>query len=85
VERVKIFHGNREEAFRLAQIDTDQFEVDKILAYRGDPLKRTSVEFEVKYADGQVLWVPWSQDLFQTVQYEDFCGVFPSYSLSFIP
>jgi hypothetical protein len=73
VERLKIFHGTRDEAYRLAKIDFDQYDVDEFLAYRGDPTLRTTMEFEIRFMDGSVEWLPWSTDLFETVQYEDFC------------
>jgi len=73
VERVKLFVGTRDEAYRLSQEDADQFVVDKILAWRGDPEKRTTMEFEVRFADGEVVWKVWDQDLFKTIQYEEFC------------
>ncbi len=31
------------------------------------------MEFFVRYGDGEERWVTWSKDLFDTVQYEDFC------------
>jgi hypothetical protein len=73
VERLKIFHGTREEAVELAKIDNDQFEIDIFLAYRGDPLTRTTVSFEVRFQDKSRHWLPWSFDLFQTIQYENYC------------
>lgn len=80
VERLKIFHGTTEDAFKMAQIDNDQFVIDRLTAFRGDPLTRTTMEFEVIFADGSIVWLPWSQDLFQTIQYEDFCRSNPSLS-----
>jgi hypothetical protein len=73
VERVKLFVGTKDEAFRLAQEDADQFVVDKILAWRGDPEQRTTMEFEVRFADGEDVWKVWDKDLYNTVQYADFC------------
>ena len=64
----------------MAQIDNDQFVIDRLTAFRGDPLTRTTMEFEVIFADGSIVWLPWSQDLFQTIQYEDFCRSNPSLS-----
>jgi hypothetical protein len=77
VERLKIFHGTKEEALQLARLDNDQYVIDKIQAYRGYPLVRTSMEFEVKFADGNTVWLPWSVDLFTTVQYEEYCRSLP--------
>lgn len=73
VSRLKPFFGSRADAHSAAQADHDQHVISTFLAYRGTPALRTSVEFEVQFADGQTLWLPWSKDLFDTVQYEDFC------------
>jgi hypothetical protein len=73
VERLKIFTGGREEAERVALLDHDQYQVDSILYYRGNPEIRTTMEFFIRYADGEERWVTWTKDLFDTVQYEEFC------------
>jgi hypothetical protein len=73
VSRLKIFHGSEEEAKRVAMVDNNQFVIDSFLAYRGDPMTRTTMEFEVKFADGSVVWLPWSKDLFDSQAYEYFC------------
>jgi hypothetical protein len=77
VERLKIFHGPREEAYRLAKIDADQFDIHSFIAYRGDPAVRTTMQFEVKFMDESIVWLTWTQDLFQTIQYEEFCRSHP--------
>jgi hypothetical protein len=53
-----MWHGTAEEAFRAAMLDNDQYIVDSIIAYRGDPDQRTSMEFEVQFNDGTVVWKP---------------------------
>jgi hypothetical protein len=73
VENLKLFYGTDEEAYKLAMLDSDQYEVDCFVAYRGDPMKRTTMEFLVRFRDSSEHWLPWSEDLFTTVQYEDFC------------
>ena len=35
------------------------------------------MEFLVRYADGDVLWLPYSLDLFKTIAYEDFVSSKP--------
>lgn len=77
VDVLKPFFGTRDEAFRIAQLDFDQFVVTSITAYRGDPLTRTTMSFEVHYADGSVHWVTWSKDIFDTIAYEDYCRSCP--------
>ena len=75
---LKLFIGNQEEAVRIAMIDADQFQIEAILAYQGDPMLRTSMEFLIRFADKQEVWVPWSEDLFDTVQYEEFVRFVPA-------
>eukprot|EP01031_Cornospumella_fuschlensis_P027063 gene27063-32700_t len=73
VERLKPFYGSLADAQEMAMLDQDQYLITSILAYRGDPDQRTSTQFEVEFADGSILWLPWSQDLSRAVQFEDFC------------
>lgn len=73
VERLKPFFGSRAEAERVALLDHDQYEVQEILYYRGDPLVRTTMEFFIRYADGEERWVTWNKDLFDSVPYENYC------------
>jgi hypothetical protein len=78
--RLKMWHGTEEEAFKAAMLDNDQFVVDGIIAYRGDPDQRTSMEFEVRFADGTVVWKPWDRDLDTTQAYETFVRARPALS-----
>ncbi len=75
VDMVKIFHGNSDQAYHMAMIDTEQYEVDYIKSYRGDPTVRSTTEFLVRYKDGDELWLPYSKDLSSTQQFETFCRV----------
>ena len=67
-----------EDAKGLAAVDADQVFIQAILAFRGDPLKRTSMSFLVVFIDGDQQWVDWSQDLFNTALYETFCSSHPA-------
>jgi hypothetical protein len=55
----------------------DQYIVDALIAYRGDPLMRTSLSLYIRFMDGTLQWVSWSKDLFDTVQYENYCRALP--------
>ena len=72
VSRVKPFFGDELTARDAALRDHDQHEVDSILAHKGNPLKRSSMSFLVKFADGDMQWLDWSPDLDATVQYGDY-------------
>ena len=73
VSEVKLFIGTEDEAKTLAQTDADQHLFQSFNVYVGDPSTRTTVEFEVQFMDGSIMWLEWSKDLFDTTQYEQFC------------
>jgi RNase H-like domain found in reverse transcriptase len=73
VSRLKLFVGDKVSAYAAALRDNNQYEIASILAYRGDPLIRTSMQFEVSFTDNTILWKYWDLDLFATVPYENFC------------
>jgi hypothetical protein len=75
--RLKYFFGSLEQAKDAALRDMDQYLVDSYIAYRGDPLIRTSVSFCIRFLDGSIQWLPWSKDLYDMVQYEDYCHSLP--------
>jgi hypothetical protein len=75
--RLKYFFGSTEQAKEAALRDMDQYVVEEFLAYRGDPLVRTSLAFFVKFLDGTFQWLSWSKDLFDTIQYENYCRSLP--------
>eukprot|EP00981_Chlorochromonas_danica_P007575 scaffold1801_cov193-Ochromonas_danica.AAC.2 len=85
VSRLKLFHGSAEDAFEMAMLDKDQYLIQSIEAYRGDPLVRTTMEFEIQFADGTIKWLPYSTDIYETVAYEDFCRSRPELALLVYP
>ena len=78
--RVKPFFGSPAEAKEAALRDADQYYIDQFLAYKGDPLIRSSILFYIRFADGFHHWKPWSKDLFDTQQYEQYCNSLPQLS-----
>lgn len=77
VDRLKPYFGDIESALTLAQADGFQHVIIEIKAHRGDTLKRKTMDFYIQYAEGPPLWVPWSQDLFDSVPYETYCRAHP--------
>ena len=74
VERLKPFFGSRNN-----YADTDHYDVDRIVTYRVET--RTTMEFLVLFKSGDSVWLPYSHDIFQMVQFEEFCLVCISYSI----
>ena len=65
-------------------IDGDQHLVDRILGWRGDPERRTTMEFDVLFADGDRVVLTWTPDLHATRQFAEYCESQPLlYSLRF--
>ena len=73
VDRLTLFSGSRLEAERLAKEDADQYSILTIAAYKGNPARRSSMEFEITFEDGDTRWRPFDRDLFNSVPYEDYC------------
>jgi len=78
VDRLKIFVGDRTAAEKVAQLDFDQHEIAEILYYRGNPEIRTTMEFFIRFGDGEERWVTWNNDLFDSQPYEAFCRLHPN-------
>jgi hypothetical protein len=78
VSDLKAFFGDRDSARALAAVDADQYLVNSITAYRGDPLQRSTMYFFVHYSDGDLLWMPWSLDLQNSAPYLDYCYSIPA-------
>ena len=72
VDRVKIFHGSKEEAFETAKLDNDSYVITSITAFRGNPELRTSMEFLVLFEDTSLKWMPFESDVSQTIQFEEY-------------
>jgi hypothetical protein len=72
------FFGSHDEAFRMAKIDDEQELVVEIQAYRGEPRQRRYMRFLVLFADGSLLWLQWSFDIFAAVPYERYVSSVPA-------
>jgi len=67
-----MFHGTEDDGYQTALLDADQHVIRQILHWKGDPMKRTTMEFQVEFEDGDILWIPYSKDLDDSVQYGTF-------------
>jgi hypothetical protein len=74
VEKLVIFDNSRDEAFKVAQLDDDEFLVLAIVGYKGNPLSRQSTEFLVQFEDEEKpIWVKYSQDLATNETFREYC------------
>jgi hypothetical protein len=72
-ENLGLFPGTREDALRLSALDRDQHVIITIDSHRGNPLRRTSMEFGTLFADGDHRWLPWARDITDTTHFELYC------------
>ena len=72
VSDLEPFFGDKESAIEAAMRDHEQFKVEEILSYTGDSRTKSTMVFKVKYADGDILDIPWTPDI-QCEAYYDFC------------
>ena len=77
VDRLKPFVGSLEDAIRVAKDDQNQYFIQSINWYTGNPFKRSSLTFNVTFEDGTVD-VPYSADLAQSQQFQDFVAATPA-------
>ena len=77
VTRLKMFHGTEAEGYKAALLDADQHVIRRILRWKGDPMKRTTMEFKVEFEDGDIIWLTYSKDLDESVQYDNYIDAHP--------
>ena len=72
VTRLKLFVGTRDEAYKVALLDADQFVIYKIHYWRGDPNKRSEMFFYTEFTDGDCVLLPYSKDLSSSTQFDEY-------------
>ena len=77
VTRLKLFHGTEEQGYKAALLDADQHVIRKIIRWKGDPMKRTTMSFQVEFEDNDLLWLPYSKDLDDSAPYGTFVEQHP--------
>ena len=85
ISRLAPFIGDRKAAFTAALYDNDEHEIEKILAYRGDPHARSSLEFLVLFQDQTTSWLGQrdviryeNHDVMRQQELADFITLFPA-------
>ena len=63
VSRLKPFFGSNDDAFRIGQLDRDQYVITKINFFTGNPHIRNSMMFSVTFEGGDTVLLPYTQDL----------------------
>jgi hypothetical protein len=66
VKRLKAFDYDPEmdNPLKLAAADYDEFIIERVLEHTGDPKRKSSLDFLVKwlgYDDSHNLWIPWKE------------------------
>ena len=51
----------------MANQEEDQTTVVEVNAWKGDPMRKTTLSFRVVFADGDIRWLPFTKDLDATV------------------
>jgi hypothetical protein len=77
VTDLKPYFGDKAAAVLAAQIDYDQYEILSIDAWRGCPLRRSSMWFLVRFSDGDLIWKPFDGELSNTAHFERYVGHHP--------
>jgi hypothetical protein len=65
--------------------DQDQFTLECILTYQGNPLRRSETRYYVRFQDGDTVWLPYHRDLYETVQFADFIASRPELYILSLP
>jgi hypothetical protein len=73
VDNLKRFYGTEKDAKEMANIDQDQYVVNEIIGYRGNPTQRSGMQFGLLFAAGDTLWKYYCKDISDSIYFEDFC------------
>ena len=76
-DRVSLFEGTEEQARQLAKLDLNQHDLIDIVAYRGNPYVRSTMEFELHFADDTYFWKTMVKDVVETQAFHDYCIIRP--------
>ena len=80
LDKVQLFVGSHEAAIEAANWDADQYVVAEIIAHIGDPMKRMTMSFYVRFTDNDLVWIGFSNaahNISQTSRFEDYCRNHP--------
>jgi len=69
-----LFSGSRTEAVTLARQDDNQWNIERILAWRGDPDSRNTTSFLTLFETGEKVWMNFTTDIHTTSEFINYCG-----------
>ena len=72
VNRLKMFHGTRDDGYRAAMYDANQANIIKIHAWRNTAEERSFMDFLIEFENRKPEWTPYSQDLDASVPYGEY-------------
>jgi hypothetical protein len=75
--RVRPFLGNQADAFELSKLDYHQWTISSINYWTGNVHQRQSLLFNVTFEDGETLDLPFSNDLSESRNFEEFIATQP--------
>jgi hypothetical protein len=77
---IPFFCDNEEEAKRVSQLDDQSYVMFDVKFHRGDPSKRSSLQFLIRFEDDnedEYQWYPYSQDIISTDKVIEYCKARP--------
>jgi hypothetical protein len=77
MDNVKPYFGSKEDAYRAAQVDDDQYVINRIIDYMGETIKRSKMEFLVLFEDEDCVWIAYNRDLASSAPFETYCRSLP--------
>ena len=77
MSHLKPFFGSKEDEYRVAKTDDDQYRICSIREYKGDPEKRTKMDFLVLFEFDDERWLPYSTDLASSGPFKEYCLSLP--------
>jgi len=81
---IPFYCSSNQEAVRAASLDDASLQILDIKFHKGDPTKRSTLQFLIRFEDdseNEYEWYPYSQDLISTTKVLEYCARVPELSL----
>jgi hypothetical protein len=73
MDNLKPFMGSTMDAYNAAKADDDQYVILEILDYRGEPEKRSDMEFLIVFEGNEKIWLRYNADLVSSAPFQHYC------------